>query len=147
MTKTEAVNILAAIHQRDTEGYTVEQGLQLAVNSYIDDLVQHNPNLKLSNLQWDFDKKSNNLIKSFQQALRNKIKTINREITKREIPKEAPKEERIILSKVCKILDMSPQNLSHHLRNHPEINVIVVSPRKRYLTKSEIEKVRIIGKK
>lgn len=147
MTKTEAVNILAAIHQRDTEGYTVEQGLQLAVNSYIDDLVQHNPNLKLSNLQWDFDKKSNNLIKSFQQALRNKIKTINKKSTTSEIINVVKQEDRIILSEVCSMLEMTQQNLNHLLRTHTEINVITISPRKRYMVKSEIEKLKKIGKK
>ena len=46
MTKTEALAILAAIHQREINGVNIEQGLQLAVNTYVDNLLSQNQNLK-----------------------------------------------------------------------------------------------------
>ena len=145
MTKTEALAILAAIHQREINGVNIEQGLQLAVNTYVDNLLSQNQNLKIPTLKWEFEKKLNNLMTAFQHALKNKIKTINLKITPKVI--ETKEEDKFILSEVCKLLKMTPQNLNHLLRSHQEIKVIEVSARKRYLTKSEIEKLKKVGRK
>jgi hypothetical protein len=145
MTKTEALAILAAIDQREIDGVNIEQGLQLAVNTYVDNLLSQNPNIKIPKLKWEFEKKSNNLITAFQHALKNKIKILNNKVVPKVI--EEKEEDKTILSEVCKILKVTPQNLNHLLRNHKEIKVIEVSSRKRYLTKSEIEKLKKLGRK
>lgn len=146
MTRSQAQAILDEILVRDFTKRDVEQGLQLAVDHYVEEILKQHPRPKLNSVQWEFDKKSENLTRTFQQALRNKLKKIRSQKETQDIPKEMVKEEKFILSEVCKMLEMTPQNLNHLLRNHTDIKVVEISSRKRYLTKSEIEKVKKIGR-
>ena len=51
-------------------------------------------------------------------------------------------EEEYLIPECALKLNMTSQNLKAILRNHSEINVFQLSSRKRYLTKSQIEKIR-----
>jgi hypothetical protein len=147
MTKTEALVILAAIQQREINGINIEQGLQLAVDSYIDNLLKENTTKTLRTIEWEFEKKLGNFETAFRHALKNKLKILRSKSDFKIIKTEIANEEKYIISKVAEKLEMTPQNLNSILSNHPEIKVIEVSARKRYLTKSEIEKVKRVGRK
>jgi len=147
MTKAQAEAILNEIHIRDANKVHIEQGLQLAVDTYVENLLKKDPKLNWSTILHQFDRKTDNLTRAFLHAMRHKWKKIRSIKENQAIPKETKTEEKFILSEVCKMLEMTPQNLNHLLRKHTDIKVIEVSARKRYMTKSEIAKVKKIGRK
>src|SRR5579863_7533771 len=99
MTKIQAEAILNEIHLRSSDKVNIEQGVQLAVNNYVDNALKLNPKWTWGETR-QFDKRSENMIKAFQHALRNKLKEIRIEKAAQSIPKQGVVEEKFILSEV-----------------------------------------------
>lgn len=144
MTKDQAQLILDLIHVTEPfpESISVEKVIQSVIDKYIDNLLKDNPNQKYQDLKSLTNRKTNNFIKPFEQAFNRKLKIIFEEYIKNQSAKPIINEKRFLIKDAAEILDMSPQNLNHLLRVNPEINVIEISSRKRYLVESEIEKLR-----
>lgn len=144
MTKDQAQLILDLIHVTEPfpESIKVEKAIQSVIDKYIDDLLKDNPKLKWKDLKSHTTRKTNNFIKPFEQAFNRKLKMIYEEHVKNLDAKPKITEKQFLIKDAAEILDMTPQNLNHLLRVHPEIKVIEISSRKRYLVESEIEKIR-----
>lgn len=144
MTKDQAQLILDLIHITEPwpESIKVEKVIQSVVDNYIDNLMKDNPKLKYKDLNSATSRKTKNFIRPFEIAFSRKLRVILDEYNKTLNAKPIINEKRYIIKEVAEKLEMTPQNLNSILRNHPEIKVIEISSRKRYLTESEIEKVK-----
>ncbi|NNE02571.1 MAG: hypothetical protein HKN52_05330 [Eudoraea sp.] len=144
MTKNEAQIIVDLIHKTEAfpESIVVKKEIQTVVDKYINSLLKHNPKINYSRLKSEVNRKTNNFIKPFDEAIKRKLRAVFQEHYVTPESKPESEEKRYLIKEVANLLEMTSQNLNRHLRNHPEINVIEISSRKRYLTESEIEKLK-----
>jgi hypothetical protein len=141
MKKSEANQIIDLISNFTADRLEVSQGMQSAMNSFIDSYFKTNPAESPRDLQWKFEKQSNNFAKSFQQALRTKFKEMQVDVAANSQPKEQPKEKEFIIKEACEELGMTSQNLNTLIRKY-NIPVRHESARKKYINQSTLEKIR-----
>jgi hypothetical protein len=135
------LEILAGLEIGDN---TVEQPLQTAMNEYYATLLKTREGKKISTIKQEFDKKVD--------LLRWKLGSSFRVLHSKEMAKmnnrfndAVPKNEKeYIINEAAKMLKMTSTNLNTHLRNHPEIKVKRVSPRKNYISETELNKLKKI---
>ncbi|WP_242093153.1 hypothetical protein [Aestuariivivens sediminicola] len=143
MKKADVQLVVELIHSTEPfpESISVEKVVQSTVDKYIDNLIKNDPGIKYKTIKTHTERKTNNFIRQFEIAFQRKLKKLVQEYV---IPETKPVKEEIqhLIKDAATLLKMTPQNLNHLLRRHPEINVIEVSSRKRYLTESEIDKIR-----
>jgi hypothetical protein len=133
--------ILAGLQIGDNK---VEPTLQTAMNEFYETLIANREGNKRLSVVYEIEKKVELLSWKALQALRNKHK---KEMTKIEKNRNAPppsNEKEYTIAKVAKELKMTPQNLNKHLEKHPEVKVKTLSPRKRYITETELNRLKKI---
>jgi hypothetical protein len=142
MKKSDANHIIGLINEFPKDKIEVSQGMQSAVNAFIESYIKQNKDWNLSTIKWEFDKKSNCLTKAFQQAVRNKTKEIGLKILDKRKVVELPKETEYLIKEASEKLNgMSVQNINKILKKY-KLPVREESARKRYVTDSTIEKIR-----
>ncbi|WMI68806.1 MerR family transcriptional regulator [Mangrovimonas sp. YM274] len=148
MKKADAQLVIDLIHA--TEAYpefiSVENVVQSTIDKYIDNLIKNKPEIKYKTIKTDTERKMNNFIRQFEVAFQKKLKKLGEEHHINPEPKPIKEEKQYLIKEASAILNMTPQNLNHLLRKHPEINIIEISSRKRYLTENELNKLKKINK-
>ncbi len=135
------LEILAGLHIGDN---TVEQPLDTAMKEFYSALIANSGGKPLGNVKQEFEKKVDllrwKLCQAFQHSHKKQLALVKEKIEARPLKKEA---EFTIKAAAAK-LGMTPQNLNKHLENHPEVKVRTESPRKRYISESELTKLKNI---
>lgn len=139
----DAQLVIDLIHSTEPfpEFISVEKVVQSTVDRYIDNLIKNDPGIEYKTIKAHTERKTNNFIKQFEVAFKRKLKKLIEEHYVIPEPKPVKEEIQHLIKDAAILLKMTPQNLNHLLRRHPEINVVEISPRKRYLTESEIDKI------
>jgi hypothetical protein len=137
------LEILAGLQIGDN---TVEPTLQTAMNDFYKTLIANRNGKQLLSVKDEIENKVELLRWKVLQALRNKHKKEMVIIQKKRNAPPPKNEKEYTIAKVAEILDMTPQNLNKHLERHPEVNVKTLSPRKRYITETELNKLKRILK-
>jgi len=143
MTKKEAQLVIDLVfkHER-TAIFVIEKNVQNAVDTFMNNRKKLDSTMNYYQIKKEFELKSNSIVRMFQKAFLKKAKeTVLKEIEAKKILGVVDEKKYLIPECAIK-LNMTPQNLNAILRGHPEIEVIQLSARKRYLTKSQIEKIR-----
>lgn len=144
MNRQQVNTLLEIIAGLEIGDNTVEQPLQTAMNEYYATLLKTREGKKISAIKQEFDKKVD--------LLRWKLGSSFRVLHSKEMAKmnnrfndAVPKNEKeYSIAEVAEKLKMTPQNINKHLEKHTEIKVKTVSPRKRYLTETELNKLKKI---
>ena len=135
------LEILAGLEVGDN---TVEQPLNTAMKEFYAALMTNRESTPLPTVLKEFDKKVDLLSWKLGQAFRNAHKKELAKKTEKQTASPFKNEKEYIMKTAAKILKMTPQNLGKHLDKHPEIKVNKVSPRKNYLTETELNKLKMI---
>ena len=144
MTRTQANVIIEILSELTIGDKTIDQPLQTVMNAYYKELIKREGSKKTSEVKWEADKRIDLLHWKIEGAFRKiHLAEVGRIGKAMEI-KQPIKEKEYLISKVAKDLNMSQQNLNQHLRNHPEVKVRTVTPRKRYLSESELNRLKMI---
>lgn len=141
MKKTQANEIIGLISEFPPDEVMVSQGMQTAMNNFIDSYLKENPKTSSSTMIWDFDKRAKCFTKSFKQAMRVKLKEIHTESTQKSVP-VTPDEKEYLIKEASEVLEgKSVQHINQLIKKY-NLPVRVESPRKRYITESTIKKIR-----
>ena len=145
MTRAQA-NVLIEILSDLTIGdNTIDQPLQTVMDAYYRELIKDKGNKKTSQVKWEADKRIDLLHWKIEGAFRKIHLAEAKRIGKAIEAKQPVNEREYLISEVAKKhLNMSQQNLNQHLRNHPDVKVRTVTPRKRYLSETELTKLKQI---
>jgi hypothetical protein len=104
--------------------------------------LKANEGKPLPKIRFEFDKKAEllqwKLKSAFRQFHNEHIHTIEAE----RIVKSNPNEKEYTTVEVAKLLNMTIQNLNDKLKKPNTIKLRVESPRKRYLSESEVAKLK-----
>jgi hypothetical protein len=133
------LEILAGLEIGDN---TVEHPLNTAMKEFYAALINNREGKSLPTVQREFDKKVDLLSWKLGQAFRNAHKKELAKITEKQTAPPLKNEKEYSIAKAAKDLKMTPQNLNKHLEKHSEIKVITISPRKRYITETELNKLK-----
>ena len=133
------LDILAAMQIGDN---TVEQTLQTAMKDFHQGVLANRGDKTLAKLRNEFDKKVDLLRWKLVSAYRECHKKEVEDITVRHQANAQKKEIEFSIADVAEKLKMTSQNLNQHLRNNKDVIVRTESPRKRYITESELNKLK-----
>jgi hypothetical protein len=120
---------------------TVDNQLQKEMNLYYKSLVTHKGKKTLPQVKFEFEKKCELLEWKLKSAFRNAhLKEVN---TIQNKTKTQPiNEKRYLTSTIAKEWNMSSQNFNRHLRENEDIKIESESNRKRYITETELTKLK-----
>lgn len=120
----------------------VEQPLQTAMNNYYAILLNNREGKTISSIQQEFTKKVDLLRWKLESAFRVLHSKEMAKMNRQNKVVSPINEKEYIIKDAAKKLKMTPQNLNEHLEKHKDIKVKTVSPRKRYLTETELNKLK-----
>jgi|SRR5690554_3001502 len=141
MKKTQANEIIGLISEFPSDELMVTQGMQSAMNNFIDSYLKENPKTSSSTMIWDFDKRAKNFTKSFKQAMRIKLKEMHMQ-SAQNIETIPNNEKEYLIKEASEMLGGKSQQHINQLIKKYNLPVRVESPRKRYISESTIEKIR-----
>ena len=142
MTRQQAntlLDILAAMQIGDS---TVEQTLQTAMKDFHQMVLANREDKTLAKVRSEFDKKVDllrwKLVSPFRECHKKEVE----DITVRHKASALKTEKEFSIADVAQMLKMTSQNLNQHLRNNKDIMVRTETPRKRYITESELNRLK-----
>jgi hypothetical protein len=142
MDRQQANNLLEIFAQLEIDDNTVDKALSSAMKTFYNSLLKANEGKPLPKIRFEFDKKAEllqwKLKSAFRQFHNEHIHTIEAE----RIVKSNPNEKEYTTVEVAKLLNMTIQNLNDKLKKPNTIKLRVESPRKRYLSESEVAKLK-----
>jgi hypothetical protein len=144
MNRQQISTLLEILSGLEIGDNTVEQPLQTAMNNYYDTLLKNREGKTISAIEQDFTKKVDLLRWKLSSAFRVLHSKEMAKMNNRNHSIKPQNEKEYIMKTAAKMLKMTPQNLGKHLDKHPEIKVNSVSPRKNYLSETELNKLKKI---
>jgi hypothetical protein len=142
MDRQQSNNLLEIVAQLEIGDNTVDRALATAMRTFYSSLLNANDGKSLPFIRDEFDKKAELLQWKLKSAFR---KCHNEHIQKKEaerIVRVNPNEKEYTTVEVAEMLKMTVQNLNKHLAKQKAVKVRVESPRKRYISESELEKLK-----
>ena len=142
MNREQSNNLLEVFSQVELEDNTVDKALASAMKAFYISLLKANDGKPLPIIRDEFDKKAELLQWKLKSAYRI---SHNEHIQKKEaerIVRVNPNEKEFTTLEVAEQLKMTVQNLNKHLAKQKAVKVRVESPRKRYISESELEKLK-----
>ena len=142
MTRQQAETLLDILAAMQIGDKTVEQTLQTAMKDFHQIVLANRGDKTLAEMRNEFDKKVD--------LLRWKLGSAYRECHKKEVEDRTVRhqanaqkiETEFSIADVAEKLKMTSQNLNQHLRNNKDVIVRTESPRKRFITESELNKLK-----
>ncbi len=142
MDRQQANNLLEIFAQLEIDDNTVDKALASAMKTFYNSVLKANEGKPLPKIRFEFDKKAELLQWKLKSAFRQYHNEHIHSIEAERIVKVNPNEKEFTIVEVAKQLKMTVQNLNKHLRDQKTIKVRVESPRKRYLSESEVAKFK-----
>jgi hypothetical protein len=142
MNRAQASTLTEILKAIDKDDDTIERTLELAFEVYYRDLTENIDSKKLQKIEHEFTKKLDRLSWKIENAFRRIHKANLNNLYKPKPTQVATNEKEYLITLVAKMLDMTPQNLNNHLRKRKDIIVREKTPRKRYISESELKKLK-----
>ena len=144
MTRTQA-NVLIEILSELTIGdNTIDPPLQTVMDAYCKELIKNRGSKPTNTIKGEVDDRIDLLHWKIGGAFRKIHSAEVKRLGQTSESKQPINEKEYLIPVAAGKLNMSPQNLNKHLKNYKDVKVRTETPRKRYLSETQLTKLKQI---